>query len=146
MKMTAEQFQNECGPHIEALRDLIERMPEQGLVSEDSQKVGLSIALTELERSIDSVEPFDFVDLQGYLNPECRGLAEKEFNQNPDSELFLVDVNTEVGDQAYDLTFLVCVQAGETLEGKEGVIRNHLGDCDDFGIEFGNARRIHPRS
>lgn len=55
------KFQEQAEYHINKLNELIEKMPEKGLKSTESQKVYLQNALNSFEYAVNGVEEEDFL-------------------------------------------------------------------------------------
>lgn len=148
MAMTHEDFQNECAPHIEAMKALIEKMPFQGNTSEESQKVQLSNTLMFFDRAVDSVQPFDFVD----VNPSNDDLflkdsAEEAFNNDPSLNIYEVFVwFNEVNDTTTAVEDYVCLIAAMSPEQVEAMgeeIHQMLNVDNSLFINIDEVQLIH---
>lgn len=150
MGMTkAEIFQSKCEAHLEALRELIEEMPEQGTISDFSQKVRLRIEYNSLERAVSSVEPFDFVDVNMEDSDlELKDTAETTFNDDPSLGLFEVEVwfNEEEDTTTAVETHrcLICAPSEAAVEAMKEDIADMLGVDDDLFVNIGEITTVQP--
>lgn len=151
MSMTVEDFQNECGPHIEALQALLDRMPEHGLKSEDCQRLTLLNALSKFENAVDSVEPFDFVDVD-MMNSDLhlKDSAEEAFNEDPSLKLYEVEVwFNEEEDTTTVVEDYICLIAAESEEQVEFMgeqIHQMLSVDDALFVNINHIELVHPKS
>lgn len=148
MSMTKEEiFQSECESHLEALRELIEKMPEQGTISEYSQKVNLRIQLHGLEAAVNGVAPFDFVNVNmedGDL--ELKDTAETLFNDEPEMGLYEVEVWFNAEDDtttAVDTRrCLICSQIKQAVEAMKEDIAEMLNADEDLFVNIGEITTV----
>ena len=149
MSTPAKTFQNKSEFHINALREMIEKMPFRGNTSEESQKVQMSIQLEFLERSIDSVEPFDFVEID-LLDDDLmlKDSAESKFNNHPDNKIFVVDVwfndETDTTTVVEDYKVLVCAENESEVRTMAEDIHGMLCVDSSLFVNIDYIEQVHP--
>lgn len=151
MTMTAEDFQNECAPHIEALHALLDRMPSHGLKSEDCQRLSMLNDLMQFERGVDSVEPFDFVDVD-MMNGDLylKDSAEEAFNNDPSLNIFEVEVWFDDGEDSTtvveEYTCLIAADSEKQVEAMGEQIQQMLSVDDALFVNIGRIEKVHPKT
>lgn len=151
MTMTHEDFQNECAPHVEALKALIEKMPFRGNSSEESQQIQLTNTLMFFERAVDSVEPFDFVDIN-ISNDDLylKDSAEEALNNDPSLNLYEVFVwFNEAEDTTTAVEDYVCLVAAMSEDQVKVMceeIHQMLNVDDSLFINIDEIQLIHKGS
>ena len=154
MTSQLEAFKAQAEPHTDALRMLIDCMPYRGDTSEYSQQIELGIALNKLEAAINSVRPFDLVDVD-VSNSDLKlvDIAEQEFNEDqefsdePTMGLFQVSVWFNDAEDSTtvveDYECLVCADCPEAVDAMKEDIAERLSVDSDLFVNIGHIETLY---